>query len=527
MSEDWDHLVERAQSRVGSTVSTKWTLDAVLGVGGMATVYAGTHRNGKRGAVKVLHSEIGLNPQVRARFLREGYVANKVDHPGAVSVLDDDVAQDGTVYLVMELLEGEALDVKFASARMTVLEALAAADQILEVLDAAHAKGIVHRDLKPANIFLTREGIIKVLDFGIARLRDAPSNVPNPPTVSRHSMGTPGFMSPEQTRGLWDEVDARTDLWALGATLFTAMAGRLVHEGRTVNELLLAGMTKPAPSLATLLPDAPPSVVALIDRALAFEREARWASAAEMRNAVRAAFVELDARDLPPSAYPLALARRRSVPGPSDGAVAATAPAMTLPGEATRSGVDVQASTLPASDPPKAMVGSATNGEGVPWAEGAPAPPTMQGASLSVAPRKRALAPAIAGAMAVVAAFGAGVVALRGRDEGRATPATAAASPSAPASTSSTPSPLASTRAVPSPAASAPPLAETSPAEEKDGGGVGGARPSAVTSTPRTTRLSNAKVAEGKSPAAALTSASAAVTASAAPPPVDLFLKRH
>src|SRR5687767_215223 len=94
-------MLQRAQARVGQVLRSKWRLEALLGVGGMACVYAGTHRNGKRGAVKLLHLELSLNEDVKTRFLREGYVANKVDHPGSVSVLDDDVADDGAVFLVM------------------------------------------------------------------------------------------------------------------------------------------------------------------------------------------------------------------------------------------------------------------------------------------------------------------------------------------------------------------------------------------------------------------------------------------
>src|SRR3954470_21782263 len=104
-----DPIVERGRARVGATLKDKWRLDTLLGVGGMAAVYAGTHRNGMRVALKVLHPELAANREVRNRFLREGYLANKVEHPGAVSVLDDEVDDDGSVFLVMELLEGETL----------------------------------------------------------------------------------------------------------------------------------------------------------------------------------------------------------------------------------------------------------------------------------------------------------------------------------------------------------------------------------------------------------------------------------
>src|SRR5215470_12305286 len=110
MSGASESALEQARARVGAVLRGKWRLERLLGVGGMASVYAATHRNGKRGAVKMLHLELSLHEAARARFLREGYVANAVGHPGAVSVLDDDVAEDGSVFLVMELLDGETLE---------------------------------------------------------------------------------------------------------------------------------------------------------------------------------------------------------------------------------------------------------------------------------------------------------------------------------------------------------------------------------------------------------------------------------
>ena len=285
-----DPLVMRARARVGSVLHSKWRLDVLLGVGGMAAVYAATHRNGSRAAVKILHPELSLNSQVRTRFLREGYVANSVGHDGAVKVIDDDASDDGAAFLVMELLDGETLEDRRMrlGGKLSEDEVLSAADQLLDVLAAAHAKGVVHRDLKPENIFLTRAGQVKVLDFGIARLREL--STASTATKSGATMGTPYYMAPEQARGLWDEVDGRTDLWALGATMFHALSGTLVHDGRTTNEVLLAAMTKPAPSLGAVAPNISPTVTHLVDRALEFDREARWRDAHHMQEAVRHAY---------------------------------------------------------------------------------------------------------------------------------------------------------------------------------------------------------------------------------------------
>jgi serine/threonine-protein kinase len=223
--------------------------------------------------------------------LREGYLANTVDHRGTVKVLDDDVSEDGASFLVMELLEGETLEARWARKvrRLPVAEVLPIANQVLDVLAAAHEKGIVHRDLKPENLFLTRSGDLKILDFGIARLAELSRAQDTTQTRAGSVMGTPAFMSPEQARGRWDEVDARTDIWAVGATVFTLLTGRYVHEGTTVQEQLILAATQPAPSISTLVSGLSGGVVELVDRALAFDKHARWADPRAMQAALRAA----------------------------------------------------------------------------------------------------------------------------------------------------------------------------------------------------------------------------------------------
>ncbi|MGH7298750.1 MAG: serine/threonine-protein kinase, partial [Polyangiaceae bacterium] len=285
-----DPMLMRAKARVGQVLKEKWRLDVLLGVGGMAAVYAVTHRNGSRAAVKVLHAELSTHHEVRTRFLREGYVANAVGHEGAVRITDDDIAEDGSAFLVMELLDGETLEDRRVrcGGQLGEDEVLWLADQLLDVLAVAHANGVIHRDLKPENVFVTRLGQVKVLDFGIARLREVTSK--STATVSGATMGTPAFMSPEQARALWDEVDARSDLWAVGATMFNLLTGQLVHDGRTTNEQLLSAMTKEAPPLASVLPSATPAVCQLVDRALSFEKDRRWRDAGRMQDAGRTAY---------------------------------------------------------------------------------------------------------------------------------------------------------------------------------------------------------------------------------------------
>ena len=159
---------------------------------------------------------------------------------------------------------------------------------MLDVLVAAHAKGIVHRDVKPDNVFLTSEGGVKLLDFGIARIRELTQQ--HATMTGAGAMGTPAFMPPEQARGRWDAVDPRTDVWALGATMYTLATGRCVHEAETLNEVLLAAMTKPAPALATIAVGMPPPFCALIDRSLAYEIDQRWPDATAMQLALREAY---------------------------------------------------------------------------------------------------------------------------------------------------------------------------------------------------------------------------------------------
>ncbi len=290
MSED--DVLRQATERVGTTLAGKYHIDSVLGVGGMAVVYAATHRNRKRFAVKVLHPELSARAEIRARFLREGYVANSVNHPGVVAVLDDDVDDDGAAFLVMELLEGDTVDDLRSrlGGRIAVRESLDVAYQLLAILAAAHARAVIHRDIKPANVFVTTEGHVKVLDFGIARLRDVAAGVQA--TRAGAIVGTPSYMAPEQALAQTDEIDPRSDVWGVGACLFTMLSGQFVHQGDNARQLMIRAATVPARSLADVAPGMPSSVVDIVAKALAFEKSARWGSAAAMREAVARVYQE-------------------------------------------------------------------------------------------------------------------------------------------------------------------------------------------------------------------------------------------
>jgi serine/threonine protein kinase len=280
-----------AQIRIGTILRGKYRIDGVIGVGGMATVYAATHRNRAELAIKILHSDLASEPGVRKRFLLEACSANSVKHPGVVKVVDDDVAEDGSAFLVMDRLKGSTTEELRArrGGKLGLHAAVAVADQLLEVLTAAHAEGIVHRDVKPANLFITGDGDVKVLDFGIARSREA---LPNDLCLTGAAtiMGTPTYMAPEQALPGMTEIDERTDLWAAGATLFTLISGHTVHEGETTGEIVFKAATEPGRSLASVAPATPRAIAEVVDCALAFEKSARWASAHEMRSALRAAY---------------------------------------------------------------------------------------------------------------------------------------------------------------------------------------------------------------------------------------------
>jgi serine/threonine-protein kinase len=311
-----------ASLRVGSVLDDKWTLERVLGSGGMGSVYAARHRNGARAAVKVLHPELGRRPDVRERFLREGYAANRVEHRGAVQVLDDDVITEGpdagTAYLVMEMLEGESLEERLERGPpLTELELLPILNDVLAVLESAHEHGVVHRDLKPANLFLNKDPAgfgVKVLDFGLARLADSRSM-----TSAGLALGTPSFMAPEQANGKKDEIDARTDIFALGATAFSILSGRGVHEADGVLELVARMGTLPAPKLREVAPRVSERVARIVDRALEFKRDDRYPTAALMRADVQSALDELSPSVVSSAELAAATTSVRNEPTPSRG----------------------------------------------------------------------------------------------------------------------------------------------------------------------------------------------------------------
>ncbi len=275
---------EEYERRVGTTLRGKWTLEKLIGVGGMAAVYVGLHGIGRRDAIKILHAHFAKDRDLRKRFEREAQAANRFHHPGAVEILDMDIADDGAPFLVMELLEGESLGARADRGPLPNEEVLRYVDELLDVLAAAHAQGIIHRDIKPDNLFISNSGRLKVLDFGIARMRQGA--VSSLYTKAGALLGTLSYMPPEQILG--EAIDARADLFAVGATMFRLIARRRLHEAVSESDMVVKMATQPVPKICSVAPAVPRAVGLVVDRALAFAKEQRYPDALTMQADVRA-----------------------------------------------------------------------------------------------------------------------------------------------------------------------------------------------------------------------------------------------
>ncbi len=287
MAEHASDSTDYAKRRVGEVVAGRWELMRLVGIGGMAAVYETRDDAGKPAAIKVLHSEFSSNENIKGRFLREASLTAAVEHPGRVAIFEQGVSEQGDPYFVMELLVGVTLDRlwKRHDKKLPVPYALEIADRVLEFLAECHAAEIVHRDLKPSNVFVTEEGFVKVIDFGVARRREEGVD----PTLVGTALGTPAYMAPEQALGSSERVDARSDIFSVGAVLHAMISGKRLHEGRSHQEAFVLAATRPAPSVARVAPDLPPEVVALVDRALAWDPRNRFQTAAQMREQIASA----------------------------------------------------------------------------------------------------------------------------------------------------------------------------------------------------------------------------------------------
>jgi serine/threonine-protein kinase len=299
---------------VGKTVSHYRILEK-LGAGGMGEVYrAHDTRLGRDVAIKVLPEAFANDRERLARFEREAQVLAALNHPHIASIhgLED---SSGTPCLVMELVEGPTLVERLGRGPLPVKEALELAHQIAEALEAAHEKGIIHRDLKPQNVKVTREGAIKVLDFGLAKAREAEvteSDLSQSPTLSAAAtragtiLGTAAYMSPEQARG--KAIDKRADIWAFGCVLFELLTGKKAFSGETVSDTL-ASIIKPNPEWDLLPTETPPAIRELLERCLEKDSKRRLRDIGEARITIEKALAEPTPVGRPTV---LAVARRRS-----------------------------------------------------------------------------------------------------------------------------------------------------------------------------------------------------------------------
>jgi len=323
---DGEVLEKDPASIVDTVLDGQYQIEAMLGKGGMGAVYRARHiLLGDRVAIKVLPPEVRNNAEWLRRFRREGQAARRFRHPNSVTVYDLRTAADGTIYMVMEYVEGHTLDADIKKrGRFTAKEAFEFLTPIMSVLDTAHSMGVVHRDLKPENIMVGKPGsdgqpVIKLLDLGIAKVSDiagVDSAGNTALTMAGQVLGTPYYMSPEQwgeiPRDGSVEIDGRADIYSLGLVFYEMIAGRRCYSATTLHELRREHVTtKPTP-LQDVVPDVPIGFSDAISRATAKDRGDRQATASQLAAELKAG---LQTAAAGPSAIPGSLNATVAVSG--------------------------------------------------------------------------------------------------------------------------------------------------------------------------------------------------------------------
>jgi serine/threonine-protein kinase len=271
---------------IGSTIDRRYLLKREIARGGAGAVFEAEHVYTKRSvALKLLLPEQRSAPGPRARLLREALALSTARHPGVVAALDAGETEDGTPYLVLELLEGRSLEgILAVRRRIAAAEVAWLGAALCDALGAAHSRGILHRDIKPSNVFVARDEqgreVIKLFDFGVARIPSENNKL----TQEGALLGTPEYMAPEQL--LARPLDARADLYALGVTLYECLAGVVPFEGN-FGEVLLKSSTQPLPPLRQKVSDMPADFAAAIERVLSREPDARYPDAQSFAQALR------------------------------------------------------------------------------------------------------------------------------------------------------------------------------------------------------------------------------------------------
>ena len=291
-----------ASALIGTTLEGAYRITRLIAEGGMSAVYEAVQlRLNQRVAVKVMARELASNPEALARFHREAEITSRLRHPHLVTVMDFGTAPSGQPYLVMESLDGIDLDHRIRQlGRLPLPTVVHIAKQTASALGAAHEQGIVHRDLKPANVFLVEvpgePDFAKILDFGISKVRAATTQL----TKAQSIIGTPNYMSPEQATGMLDEIDHRTDQWALACIAWEMLSGRAPFASDDVSAVFYQIIHLAPRPLRERAPDAPPAVEAVLRRALSKRVTDRFPSMRDFANALASAALDGRAAAPPP-----------------------------------------------------------------------------------------------------------------------------------------------------------------------------------------------------------------------------------
>jgi serine/threonine-protein kinase len=283
-------------SLVGTTLGGLYKMRRLIGSGGMGEVYAAEGKSGEKVAIKVLHDKAAQDKDLVARFHREASIAATIKSPHIANILGAGKDRDGRLWIAFELLSGEGLDERLRREQyLSFAEVAPVIDDALQGLGAAHNAGVVHRDIKPANLFIEKRRLTareiasdeseertRILDFGVSKIR-APKGQRSEPSLTAFdaTLGSFAYMAPEQVRGS-ARVDARADLYALGAVAFRALSGRLPFEGQNALTLIALKLDREPPTLSSTTGDEwPASIERFLAKMMARDREKRFASAEE------------------------------------------------------------------------------------------------------------------------------------------------------------------------------------------------------------------------------------------------------